>query len=918
MKKISTLFLFIGHICFSQTNISGPISSNTTWDVGSSPYTITANTVIMDGVTLTINAGVTVLFSQDVYLKTLSGGTLIAQGTETDSIYFTVTDKNTVTNTEGIEFASGAVGSTVQNDTTYVSGSVFDYCVFKDFITTGAGGVMSAGEVSLLIKNSSFLYNKASDGGVFSFTDDCGSTKYLVRSIFNNNMATGNGGVITQDDSWSGGCPGTYKYINSSFNNNHALNGGVISGANCGNYCNTGQHELYNCNFSNNTASGNGGVFYASSIGGGGFTATNSLFKQNTSNQGGVYFGYWGRNLFSFYNSTFISNGSVESGGVCYWSTDDISRNFIIDQCRFINNYSVKGTSVIKMVEGRTGGDKSLSGSNNYFFGNKSYSDNIDGQLIYNNDFEGSSGINLSSSLFIANGIDTTFANNSLITGQFVGSNNAFINNNSRYYLKFLPGGTSTISSENNYWGTKSSTVIDSLIYDFNDDPNFNSPIFDYTPFLLAPPDTLIGSPSSITSISLKTNLNYLTDLPQSNQVQTGDTLFIEVHGVGADTLLKGFTVILGINRVNQDTIVKTLLETSENSGIYRGEVYTSTTTNKANDILKYSNDNSLLFLSRMNKEKKISFNNSTPVITAVSDITIKEDEPSSITLSATDTEDDAITYSAASDTNAVTASVSSDTLTLTPKADWNGNATITAYASDGSSTDSSFFKLTVTPVNDTSKPFFWNTVESDSINITKNNLASTYDLDWTESVDVDGDTIDYIVYAKIGQYPAEEIFDTTATSYSILYEDIAEGAFDGLPGNRATVHFSVWAHDGTDSVKISRDDRVLYVNRYEYLSIESEGIPTEFALHENYPNPFNPTTQIRFDLPKMSNVTLAIYNMLGQKVKTFNMQSAPAGYHALTWNATNDLGAPVSGGVYLYQLQTKGFSKTKKMVLLK
>ena len=302
--------------------------------------------------------------------------------------------------------------------------------------------------------------------------------------------------------------------------------------------------------------------------------------------------------------------------------------------------------------------------------------------------------------------------------------------------------------------------------------------------------------------------------------------------------------------------------------------------------------------------------------IAAVQDITIDEDATSEVVLSSTFA--GTATFTVASDTNAVTASVASSTLTLAPKADWNGIATITAYASDGSSTDSTFFKLTVTPVNDTSKPFFWNTVESDSINITKDNSNSTYDLDWTESVDVDGDTVDYIVYAKIGQYPAEEIFDTTATSYSILYEDIAEGAFEGIPGNAATVRFSVWAHDGIDSVKAGGEDRVLYVNRYDYLSIESEGIPDEFALHDNYPNPFNPTTQIRFDLPEMSNATLTIYNMIGQKIRTFNMQNAQAGYHALTWNAANDLGAPVSGGVYLYQLQTKGFIKTKKMVLLK
>ena len=301
-------------------------------------------------------------------------------------------------------------------------------------------------------------------------------------------------------------------------------------------------------------------------------------------------------------------------------------------------------------------------------------------------------------------------------------------------------------------------------------------------------------------------------------------------------------------------------------------------------------------------------------------DVSIKEDSIKVIKLSAADLKGGAISYSAKSSEDNVSAVISNDTLTLTPALNWHGDAQVTAYAS-GSSwkwKDSTTFTLTVTPVSDSPKPFFWNTVKSDSIAITKDNLNSTYDLDWTESVDVDGDTINYIVYAKIGEYRSEEIFDTTATNYFIPYQEIAEGAFEGLPGNTATIYFSVWAHDGTDSVKISRDDRVLYVNRYDYLSIESEGIPDEFALHDNYPNPFNPMTQIRFDLPEMSNATLTIYNMIGQKIRTFNMKSAPAGYHSLTWNATNDLGAPVSAGVYLYQLQTKGIVKTKKMIMLK
>jgi len=62
----------------------------------------------------------------------------------------------------------------------------------------------------------------------------------------------------------------------------------------------------------------------------------------------------------------------------------------------------------------------------------------------------------------------------------------------------------------------------------------------------------------------------------------------------------------------------------------------------------------------------------------------------------------------------------------------------------------------------------------------------------------------------------------------------------------------------------------------------------------------------------------LTIYNMLGQRVRTFNMNDTPAGYHSIKWNATNDYGEQVGAGVYLYQLKTKDFVKSRKMILLK
>jgi hypothetical protein len=214
---------------------------------------------------------------------------------------------------------------------------------------------------------------------------------------------------------------------------------------------------------------------------------------------------------------------------------------------------------------------------------------------------------------------------------------------------------------------------------------------------------------------------------------------------------------------------------------------------------------------------------------------------------------------------------------------------------------------------------FEWVSSALETINITKTNLTDTYTAQWTESKDVYGDSINYLISVGVGQFPAEMINETADTSMTITYQDIIDNWYPNLAMlPRATLKFSVSATDGIDTVNVTGDDRVLFVNRYEYLSTEGEVVPVEFALHENYPNPFNPTTTLRFDLPEVSNITLTIYNMLGQKVRTFDMQGATAGYHTLKWNATNDYGDPVGAGVYLYQLQTKDFVKTRKMVLLK
>jgi hypothetical protein len=102
-----------------------------------------------------------------------------------------------------------------------------------------------------------------------------------------------------------------------------------------------------------------------------------------------------------------------------------------------------------------------------------------------------------------------------------------------------------------------------------------------------------------------------------------------------------------------------------------------------------------------------------------------------------------------------------------------------------------------------------------------------------------------------------------------------------------------------------------------------ADGIPGSFSLDQNFPNPFNPTTEIRFGLPTASNVTLTVYNMLGQEVVKLVNGNLPAGYRSVTWDGVSASGSSVASGLYFYKLEASGvdgrsFATTRKMLLLK
>jgi hypothetical protein len=89
--------------------------------------------------------------------------------------------------------------------------------------------------------------------------------------------------------------------------------------------------------------------------------------------------------------------------------------------------------------------------------------------------------------------------------------------------------------------------------------------------------------------------------------------------------------------------------------------------------------------------------------------------------------------------------------------------------------------------------------------------------------------------------------------------------------------------------------------------------IPTEFTLAQNYPNPFNPVTSIDFGLPENSEVTITVYNVLGQAVTELVNGAMEAGYHKVLWDASD-----MASGVYFYRIAAGDFTATKRMVLMK
>lgn len=191
---------------------------------------------------------------------------------------------------------------------------------------------------------------------------------------------------------------------------------------------------------------------------------------------------------------------------------------------------------------------------------------------------------------------------------------------------------------------------------------------------------------------------------------------------------------------------------------------------------------------------------------------------------------------------------------------------------------------------------------------VTAGSSSKGVTLSWTRSTNpVDNDLEKYVIYRGTTAGFTPNPASPYATAKDVSY-------LDGGVTTGSTYYYKIGAVDKAGNAGPYSTEISLKVTSVQLLS----GLPTEFALDQNYPNPFNPSTQIKFALPNESKVSLNIYSVSGELIRTLVNADMAAGFYAVTWNGLNNTGQSVSTGVYLFRVQAGSYVSSKKMMLVK
>lgn len=236
-----------------------------------------------------------------------------------------------------------------------------------------------------------------------------------------------------------------------------------------------------------------------------------------------------------------------------------------------------------------------------------------------------------------------------------------------------------------------------------------------------------------------------------------------------------------------------------------------------------------------------------------------------------------------------VTNSFGADSLTKTAYVKINGSP-LSGYTFYGD-----ILRTIFTNRNDTSKvTFTWGSA----------NRSGNY-ISYKFRIRKNGTTVEYY-------YPsANNGLDTSITFTKSRLDSIAKQL--GLSGDSVVTICKATAYNGVDSLASANSLLVTFKPTSVGIQNISSQIPDRFLLENNFPNPFNPSTNIKFQLPEKSFVRLIIYDMLGREVETLLNENMNAGFYSFAFNAVN-----LNSGIYFYKLEAGDFKETKKMILVK
>jgi uncharacterized repeat protein (TIGR01451 family) len=529
---ITILAVWLSGEAGAATEISGPITSDTSWTLSNSPYIVVGDVLVNSGITLTIEPGVVVKFNSS---NLQINGTLIARGTSSDPIVFTSNKTAPVTGDWGyIYFGESSTDATYDANGNYIGGSILEYCIveYAGGMSVSDNGAVRMNNAHPFINYCTIRNNKAS--GIRAW-DVTGLIK-ITNSTINNNTPGIHPDLVTGGVAVSGGTGGTVSILNNTvsnsitgialanmrstisgnrINNNKGLIGIRIIGGEIIIDNNIIVDNEFNQGYSGDGRGGGIDICGGScnSQWGGTVVITNNTIANNKAltwpSKGGGIRNMGGtvtiKNNIIANNIAEISGGGVASGGY-FGGNAVISDNMIINN-RALNN----GGGIIigdGAISNNTISDNTALGEGGgiYLGGDPFWVSNY--ATIYNNSIIRNSAFN-ASAVYYSSGDEQDFKYNTIsdniATGSspsytiYVGShplfnyNNIFDNTATSELWNDNAQGSANLNAKNNWWGTTSDSTIQAKIYDGFDDPGKGA--VDYSPYLSTPDITAPISP---------------------------------------------------------------------------------------------------------------------------------------------------------------------------------------------------------------------------------------------------------------------------------------------------------------------------------------------------------------------------------------------------------------------------------------